>query len=199
VASFAEFLNDLLLEGEISLRGAPSPSQSDREEARIVLEKAYATYRLHVAGPLLEFAQATALAAGELIWWAAWYLASHEQPPSELQSKLKMPGAPRDPGQHLSADLLLRYLPQIYQRALALDPADELCKALSDLLRQWPLSGVLADLDEPPVTAIDFGHHGLQLLYSERLQRNQRANWQPQGNAQQYVELVRQALIQQGA
>lgn len=199
MASFADYLNALLLEGEITLRGAPSPSQSDRHEARLVLEKAYTTYRFHVAGPLIEFDPATALAAAKLVWWAAWYLASREQPPSELQRKLKMPATPRDPSQHLSADLLLRYLPQIYQRALALDPGDELCRALSDVLRQWPLSGVLADLDEPPVTAIGFGHHGLQLLYAERFHRNPRANWQPRGNAQQYVELVRQALTQQGA
>jgi hypothetical protein len=199
VSSIADFLNELLTEGEITLRSPPSASADDLAEGRIVLEKAFANHRLHVTGPLIEFDPPTALASAELVWWAAWYLASRSEPPSELEQKIKMPGSPGNPSQHLSSDLFLRYVPQIYQRARAIDPEDELGKALVNVLRQWPLSGVLADLDEAPVSSIDFHHHGLQLLYAERLHRNPRANWQPEGNAQQYLELVKQEISQRGA
>ena len=54
-----------------------------------------------------------------------------------------------DAAHHLSADLMLRYLPQILKRARGLDPSDPLVGLLEDVLKRWPLSGVLSDVAEP--------------------------------------------------
>jgi hypothetical protein len=59
------------------------------------------------------------------------------------------------------------------------------------VLRRWPLSGVLADIEQGPLTALDFsGHAGLLLLYAERLARHERPTWFPTGAAKEYLELV---------
>jgi len=102
-----------------------------------------------------------------------------------------MPGAPDAPAAHLSADLVLRFLPQVHRRARALDPADPLVMILERVLRQWPLSGVLADVLEGPVTPPDFGGHaGLLFLYAERLARHEKPAWLPTGPGREYAEVV---------
>jgi MoxR-vWA-beta-propeller ternary system domain bpX4 len=104
---------------------------------------------------------------------------------------LVMPGPPQSPAQHLSADLLLRFLPPVYRRARALDPGDPLGGILEKVLRQWPLSGVLADIEAEPLTPTDFGGHpGLLFLYAERLARHERTAWFPTGPGREYVALA---------
>jgi hypothetical protein len=72
---------------------------------------------------------------------------------------------------------------------------DALPVALEHTLRQWPLSGVLADIVEPPLTPVEFGGHaGLHFLYAERLAEHERPGWFPAGQGMQYVELVWQHL-----
>ena len=87
-----------------------------------------------------------------------------------LKRRLVMPGSPTTPAQHFSADLLLRYLPQVLKRARGLDASDPLVGLLAEVLRRWPLSGILSDVEEGPTVPLDFaGHRGLQLLYAERV------------------------------
>jgi hypothetical protein len=98
------------------------------------------------------------------------------------------------PAHHLSADLMLHYLPQVLKRARGLDPSDPLIALLEDMLRRWPLSGVLSDVADAPIGSLDFaGHPGLLLLYAERLSANDRPAWRPvqSGPGWQYYELVR--------
>jgi hypothetical protein len=72
-----------------------------------------------------------------------------------------------------------------------LNPQDVLTTRLGELLRSWPLSGVLASIDDPPLTPIDFGgHHGLSLLYAERLAANPRPTWVVDGLVGEFIELV---------
>jgi hypothetical protein len=66
-----------------------------------------------------------------------------------------------------------------------------LASYLADLLRTWPLSGVLSDLPEGPEDVGDLGGHpGLWMLYAERLAIDERPAWMVRGPAREYVELV---------
>ena len=190
MATLAELLHRLLQEGRVSLRERPAPSVEQRQQAPAVLRQAYDIYRLDVAGPPVMFDEETALAAGELVLQASWFLVSRAQPEAELEKSLVMPRSPRTPSQHLSADLTLRFLSQIYQRARTLDAADLLPALLATVLRHWPLSGVLSTLEEAPLTSLDFDHPGLLLLYAERLARTGKIAWIPEGQGFEYVELV---------
>jgi len=190
MSSLADFLQPLLHDGRATLRDPPQASSERPADAVDILRQAFATYRLNVACPLLELDEATALAAGRMVHQACWLLLDHSAAKEEVEKKLTMPGLPRSPAQHLSADLALRFLPQLYRRARALDPADPLPGLLATVLRQWPLTGVLAGVEEPPLAPLDFGHAGLQMLYAERLAEDTRSAWLPAGAGLEYVELV---------
>jgi hypothetical protein len=189
--SLAAFLERLLRDGEVVLREKPRVARRPEPEAREFLERAYAEYRLEVASPLIDFDAGAALAAGELVRQACWFLVNRDEPAAELMKCLVLPGTPTTPAQHLSADLVLRFLPQVHRRARSLAPDDQLPGLLAEVLRRWPLTGVLAEVEDGPLTPVDFaGHPGLLLLYAERLAQNERPAWMPGGAAREYVELV---------
>src|SRR5882724_6466626 len=136
----SEFLESLFDDGAIVFREAPT--SIDKESAERVLARAFADYRLEVAGPMIEFDLPTARAAAEFVRWACWFLVHRDSSAEEVAARLKLPPAPTTAGQHLSVDLTFRHLPQLHRRARAMSPDDVLTKTLADALRAWPLSGV---------------------------------------------------------
>jgi hypothetical protein len=193
MSPLAAFLDPLLREGRAVLRGRPGLVTGPEPEAVALLGRAFADHHLGVAGPAIDFDAGSALAAAALVCQACWFLVSRDEPEAELERCVVLPGSPRTPAQHLSADLTLRLLPQVHRRARARNPADKLTTILADVLRRWPLSGVLADVDEPPQPPPDFGHPGLWLLYAERLAQHEKPAWVPEGPGLEYWELVRHA------
>jgi hypothetical protein len=192
MASFAELLGQLLETGCVVFREPPSFEQ--RGSATALLQRAFAGYRLQVAGPPLEFQADCALRAAEVLLSACWFLVHRDESPQKVERCLTL-SAPQTPAEHLSGDLLLRYLPQVQRRAKAVAANDPLCERLALLLRQWPLSGVLADVHDAPLTPPEFdGHAGLALLYAERLARHFKTEWLPSGRGLDYFELVWQDL-----
>jgi hypothetical protein len=191
----SEFIQNLLRDGVVRFQDRPSNSAKDYSDAVLLLERAFASHRLEVAGPTIPFDAAVALAATELVCWACWFLVSRTELESELTQRLRMPAVPSIPAHHLSADLMLRYLPQVHRRARALYPTDPLHKILAGVLREWPLSGVLSEVAEGPTVALDLNSHsGLWMLYAERLARQEKPGWFPSGPGLDYVELVWQEL-----
>jgi hypothetical protein len=189
---FSEFLYQLLREGEAVLREKPATPAADRQQARDQLAGAFRDYRLAVAGPRVDFDPEAALAGGELVWHACWFLLHHGEAGEEVERLVRMPRPPRSPAEHLSADLVLRHLPGVYRRARAAAPDDVLTARLAHVLREWPLSGALSDVADGPLTEPEFsGHPGLLLLYAERLAKHPRPAWVPAaGAAREYVDLV---------
>lgn len=178
--TLAAFVRRLVRDGRVALRQRPLAMAGEAAEAVAVLEKAHAVDALDLAGPPPPFVPAVALAAAELVRQACWFLVSRDEGRDELDRALELPRPlPRDPG-HASADLSLRYLPGLLRRARAIDPGDPLADRLATVLRGWPLSGVLADLDGPPDLAPDWSPSaGLAWRYAERLAAVDRPEWLP--------------------
>ena len=193
MAAFQDFVTELFGEGKVVFRSDQPPRDRPTERDVAILADAFATFALSVAGPPVSFDSRTACEAAELVRQASWALVNREERVADLRRRLRMTTAPASPAQHLSADLLLRYLPQILKRARGLDPTDPLIEILGDLLRRWPLSGVLSDVEEAPLVATEFGGHpGLLLLYAERLSAHDRPAWRPDRSspAYDYYELI---------
>jgi hypothetical protein len=167
MGAFVDFVEQLVTQGVAVLRERPRLPASDRDAAIAVLAAAHADALLDLAGPALPFDAATALAAAEAAWAACWFLLSRQEQPDEVVRTLPVVQPKNTPAAHLTADVVLRYLPALHRRSRALASADVLTTWLADTLRAWPLSGVLADLDGPPTMPV-FGHPGLDLLYAER-------------------------------
>jgi hypothetical protein len=192
MSALAEFVQNFFTEGQALFHAPPSPITGKCRETLAVLSPAYADLVLEVAGPAIPFDGSTAQAAADVLRHACWFLVSRGEPVEVLGQRLQLPGPPVSPAQHLSADLMLRYLPQIHRRARALGPQDPLAGLLAELLRYWPLSGVLAEIAEEPLTELTFGDHdGLLQLYAERLAAHQKPAWMPPpGRGREFVELV---------
>lgn len=171
---FRDWLDRVLSDGE-SVQGAPPHlAPAERPAVEELLRSAFNLHALDVAGPPIDFDPHAAVGAAFTLARACWVLVSGEE-----REPLAF-GAPTSPGANLSADVTLQFLPSVYRRARVRAPGGPLTTQIERLLRAWPLSGVLTDLDGAPTTAPDFGgHRGLQLLYAERLARTGRAGWVP--------------------
>lgn len=183
MVSFADWLDTVLTAGESVQDGPPDPRR-ERPAVFSRLRVAFDRHALDVAGPRLPFEPVTAFAAAELLAVACWRQASGDD-------AIPLPSLePAGPATHLSADLTLRLLPGVYRRAVASD--GPVAVELETVLRRWPLTGVLADLDGGPTSPPEFGgHRGLQLLYAERLLLAPRAGWvPPAGPAREVAERV---------
>jgi len=175
---FPEWLSRVLTGGESVQEDAPALAASERPAVVAQLREAFDVLALDVAGPPVAFAEDVAVAGAVLLASACWQLVGDEPAP------LRFGKTPDSPSANLSADVCLRFLPSVYRRARFRDPAGNLTRELAALLRAWPLSGVLADLEDPPTTPADFnGHAGLQMLYAERLFTVGRTSWVPESGA----------------
>jgi hypothetical protein len=191
MSASCEFWQSLFRDGRIVIEGPPQWNPSGDRDTRLLLERFYKDYALTIAGPELPFVEEVAVAAARVVEMSVWYLASQTGTPEDLERDLLFPAGPGGASEQFSADLVLRYLPSIFQRARVLYPADRLPVILGEILRHWPLSGVLADLPDAPLRDLDFGGHpGLLLLYAERLAENLKPAWIRRGLAVPYLELV---------
>ena len=190
MSALTPFLDRLFTTGEARLTGRPEPD--DPGDTAEVLRRAFAEYRLDVAGPPIDFDPAAGAAAALFTARACWFAVSRDETPEQMRELLPSLPEPTTPAAHLSVDLTLRYLVTVYRRVHAQNSEDALAVRLAETFRRCPLTGVLSDVREPPTGDQTFGGHtGLELLYAERLAANWRATWLPQdGRVRERVELV---------
>ena len=189
--TLAIFLDQLFGQGRIILEEPPAWETAEDSKTLMVCRRAFAEYRLDVAGPVLDLDSDIALTSARFLYTAAWFLFHFEKPANDVAQDMAFTKKPGSAGQHLSADLVFRYLPAILGRARALPTGDVIVEILTETLRHWPLSGVLADLTAGPAEALDFsGHPGLQLLYAERLAQHFKPAWLPEEKERAHIELV---------
>lgn len=180
------WLTRLLEHGESVQRSAPDLGALAAPPGVATLRAAFDRHALTVAGPPLPFAESAAVAAAGVVARACWRLVGDSDPSPPVRT-----GRPNTPADHLSADVLLRLLPPVLRRARARGDT-ALTAELESVLCDWPLSGVLAELEPDPTGGLAFGGHaGLQLLYAERLGRAPRTAWVPtDGSAREWAERV---------
>lgn len=185
MGAFAEWLNRVFETGESVLAEPPRLTATDRPAVERLLESAFRTVALDVAGPPVSYLPEVATAAALVLAEGCWAVSGGDPPRAKL-------GEPDSTSAHLSADVVLRLLPAVYSRAKARGPDDDVARWAAEILRRFPLSGVLADLAEPPVGELQFADHpGLQMLYAERLAEHPKAGWIPQtGEGCERVEVA---------
>ncbi|WP_435019037.1 hypothetical protein TA3x_001031 [Tundrisphaera sp. TA3] len=193
MGSLDDFLRGLLDDGRAVLREPPGTDAEDLARASDRLVGAFAIHALDVAGPPIPFEPGTAVAIAAWFHRACWFLADRSAPAEDMERALALGLAPRTAGDHLSADVVLRLAPPLLRRALARDPGDRLAAVLMRTLIRWPLSGVLAGLDDGPGDPGDLGGHpGLGLLYAERFALRPREAWlPPSGPIRERVEWLK--------
>jgi hypothetical protein len=188
--ALAPFLEHLFATGQAKF--IEPPDADDVRDVQSVLRRAFAEYRLEVAGPPIDFDPDAAMAAALVMARGCWFVVSRDESPEVVEAVLAPLASPKTAAGHLSIDLTLRYAATVYRRANAQNPEDELPARLAETLRGCPLSGVLADIADAPIGDLTFaGHRGLELLYAERLADHFRLTWlPPEGRSREAVEWV---------
>ena len=184
------FLMILFERGEVVFRKPPLAVPPCDPDALRVLEDEYRRYALDFPGKAPGFDPDTALKAAEVLRDACWFLLSSDEEDEDVIRRIEWGGLATTPAQHASADLTLRFAARVHRRAKALNPGDALVRSLENTLRRRPLSGVLCDIEQAPLTLELGDNEGLMLLYAERLADHPKRDWTPEGRAREHLELV---------
>jgi hypothetical protein len=185
------FVRCLLIDGSARRIEAPRLHPNERDAVLAALRDAHRDALLDLAGPPLPFVPNVALRAAEWAARACWLLLHRGGTPAEVESALPPFSPGPDAADHATADVVLRFVAGVHRRARAIEPAGALAVRLEDLLRRWPLSGVLAEVEPGPLTPVEFGgHRGLLLLYAERFADRPRPAWLVEGPAREYLDLI---------
>lgn len=187
----AGFLRPLFESGVVRFDGKPGPARGPLNQSRVLLRDQHERVCLDLAGPPTPYNERVAVASAALLRESCWALVDRSEAPEALAQRLRPDFQARRPEDHLSADLTLRYLPGVYRRARAIDFLDPLVSMIAGALRAWPLSGVLAGLDEGPSQPPDFDDQpGIAMLYAERFAAHPGRAWMPAGLALAMLERV---------
>jgi len=190
MAAFRDFLQGLLVRGEVILVDPPQLTPADRPFALELLTRVGDRLMLDLAGEPIAWQPTLALNAA--IWFAdvCWLMVDDQiEVPANLGSQL---GVPKSAADHFAVDIVLRMAGTVERRLRSRQANDPLRLALVETLRAWPLSGVRCEIHDSPTGSLDLGgHRGLQLLYAERLIAQPRDGWIPTtGTLREVVEWV---------
>ncbi|MBC9914229.1 hypothetical protein [Chitinophaga varians] len=168
--SLSSFITTLVRDGQVTVATVVHPfSQDDLTEARTVLLNYYQHDITDMPGQAPAFDGDTALWAAGFIYRAAQLIRLRHIDNAGIDQWLpKHPGA-NAPEAVYSADLCLRYLPDLLGMAKDLAPADPLVQRITETAAQWPFSSTGMNIfPDIPITAIT-GHPSLLLAYTDRV------------------------------
>jgi hypothetical protein len=167
---FLHMIQHLRMSEEVALwENGLSTTPAHEAEVVAFLANEYAVERLDYPGTAPDFEAGAALWAARTVYMAAQLVLYRQQPPHDLPALLPAL-RPISAAAVLSADLTLRFLPDIRQLLARIDPDDPLLPLLDKHLWQWHFSGIAlptthADLDLSLVLADTC----LRLRYTDRL------------------------------
>jgi hypothetical protein len=169
--NFLRMLRQLRLYEEVVLyNGVPAIPAQELEEARQFLQSEYERELREYPKGAPAFHADAALWAAVLIYRASQLLLYREQKSVQLNELFPRFAETRDPAVILSADLTLRFLPSVLEKATEIDPEDALIGILKNVAADWDYSAVGSNIESP---LNDFQLAGkiplLQKLYVDRV------------------------------
>ncbi|AZB11745.1 hypothetical protein EG344_07545 [Chryseobacterium sp. G0162] len=122
-------------------------SLKEEEEAEVYLEAEFEKERLEFLSDQIICNKTTAVWAAKVLYHSAQLYLIREKTANNLESLVPKFKGTRDIPSILSADLSLRFLPDVMMALHALDPEDPLIKILEDILTEFHYSAIGYDLD----------------------------------------------------
>jgi len=164
------FLNELLERGTVHIEMREAPKDSDFAACQDLFESLDEAARLNSAfEPPKQILCVSEWAAARL-YSACLYLVHRDADAQEVHKAMSVPCAEEQgTAAAYSADLLLKYLPDVYSLARGLAEEDPLVQELMTLARAWPLSSVGMDnVGEVDISAF-IEDRALRQLYIDRI------------------------------
>ncbi|MFC4382649.1 hypothetical protein [Chryseobacterium bernardetii] len=122
-------------------------SLTEEQEAEVYFEAEFEKERLEFLSDQLTCNKTTAVWAAKVLYYSAQLYLVREKTADNLDNLIPEFKGTRDISSILSADLSLRFLPEIIFALNSADPEDPLIKILEEILTEFHYSGVGYDLD----------------------------------------------------
>ena len=169
-ATLSDFITNLLEKGEITVSNHLTPfSDMDLLDATNALRQMYERDALDMPFSVPEFTESSAI-------WAATYLyravqCSLMRDIDEAQVKGLLLSFPNEKNASIiySADLMLRYLPDLWNLAKGLAPDDILVILLRQIAHEFPFSSIGIPLEGNADLDIILAQNSLKLAYIDRI------------------------------
>ena len=187
-----EFISGLINEGNVTVAGSLQPfEEADLQSATIHLQQYYEDdcREMPFTAPALDMK--AALWAAGYMYTTVQFILLRSLAPGLMETYLQPYQGAITPAAVYSADLTLRYLPDLFHLAKGLSPADPLIARLKMTALQWPFSAAAIPLDTPPDLHVLHHHPSLRQAYTDRIMqaRNMEQSLQPDN-----LPLVKAAL-----
>lgn len=165
-----DFLYGLIDEGVVSVAGEVTPfDETDNELAVEILKQYYARDIVDMPYTPPAFNATAALWGAQYIYLCTQLTVLRQLGEEEVKNYLKGYEENLSPEVVYSADLMLRFLPQLFNLAKGLAPADILVTIMQNTATNWPFSSVGIEVTETFNTAIIFQHPTLKYSYADRI------------------------------
>ncbi len=162
-----QFISDLIQKGQVTLQEEIQPfMEEDLEQTALFLASFYKydAQNMPLAAP--DFHAEAAVWAASYIYRSVQLILVRKHGDEVIERELQAYRKPKDAEAVYSADLCLRYLPQLFSLAKGISPNDPIILNLRQTAKDWPFSCVGVDLDEfeplPP-------HPSLDLAFTDRI------------------------------
>lgn len=170
---FFDSIELLLTKGDIILHSEfVQWSEDDEEYVTRFLSDQYQKEAIHYPSELPVFNEEAALWGAKITFVAAQLLMIREVEGLDFNTALPDFQGDMSVSELLSADLCLKFLPKIIEKAAEIDPYDELIEWLDKILFKWHYSGIgrrIVD-DSATIENLDVVKDPLMLLlYSDRI------------------------------
>jgi len=166
----SNFIQQLLTTGSVTVQPAITAfTLQDEQEAVQLLQLYYHddVQEMPLSAP--EFSEQAALWAAKYFYTAVQLTVLRDEGEEVIKERLVPYSQSIDAAAIYSADLILRYLPALFQLAKGLSPADALVKVLEQTAAAWPFSSVSINTGEIINEAIIFSDESLSIAYTDRL------------------------------
>jgi hypothetical protein len=165
------FLQTLFTEGSVAVEGKLfSFNEEDEADSVRLLQQWYEDDKLELPHSAPSFWADAALWAARHVYLSLQLIVIRDAEEEEVHKTLQPYRGLMSPDAICSADITLRYLPDVLSLAKGLAPADIMVAKLKETASQWPFSSVGIDADiELMNEDIILNHPSLRIAYIDRI------------------------------
>lgn len=168
--TLTEFISSLINKGDVTVAPAIVPfDPEDLRVAAIHLKQYYDDDSTEMPGQTPPYDPAAALWAAIYLYRAIQFIQIRRLGEAEIKLHLLPFSGTQTPSAIYSADLILRYMPGLFQLAKGLSPEDPLVKELVIIAAQWPFSLAGNKNFVPDDLTLILQHPSLKTAYIDRI------------------------------
>ena len=168
--TLADFLQSLFAEGKVVANGKLYPFSPDElRAAEQLLRQFYSEDILEMPALAPAFHAEAALGGAQYLFCAVQLIINRDLDEAAVEQHLAGLPEPASPEIIFSADLTLRYLPELFGLAKGLSPLDIVATKLKETAACWPFSSVGVDIGTEYTLENIVGHPSLKFAYTDRI------------------------------